>query len=307
MVMDKGKKKGQREALRRAMEVLEGLWKALGIPQSPPIELAEGLVESGREVVVQPSHREKEAVIGRGASLPYFRFPTRLLTFPRVLLMGDARGDVEVEVEDIFARRGKVFYTAFHASEVPKRVEVARTFHPLFESLGLGDLGDALETLLGLEDGEARKEGEYLLVRRGYFLLKRGSLLGDFALDKAFFTLEEVKISFPGDVELALRGRGFYRGMVHLTELKVRWEREEVRLGGGQGIGNWVGARANGRDPIGELVRKQVGRDLGVLDPPPSPGMRALLEVLAEKRRPLEALKGEDFLREVFLAALSRF
>ena len=126
------------------------------------------------------------------------------------------------------------------------------------------------------------------------------------AMEVLDFTLQEVKLSFPGDVELALRGRGFYRGMVHLTELKVRWEGEEVRLGGGQGR-NWVGARANGRDPIGELVRKQVGRDLRVLDPPPSPRVRALLETLAEKRRPLEALKREGFLREVFLAALSRF
>jgi hypothetical protein len=31
------------------------------------------------------------------------------------------------------------------------------------------------------------------------------------------------------------------------------------------------------------------------------------LETLAEKRRPLEALRREDFLREVLLAALSRF
>ncbi len=303
---EKFEKRGRRKALRRAMEVLEGLWKALGIPQSPPIELAEALVESGREVVVQPSHGEKEAVIGRGTSLPYFHFPTRLVVFPRVSLMGDARGDVEVEVEEIFARRGKVFYTAYHVPEVSKRVEVARTFHPLFESLGLGDLEDALEALLRLEDGEARMEGEYLLVRRGYFLLKRGSLLGDFALDKGFFTLKEVKLPFPGGMELALRGREFDRGMVHLHELKVSWEGEEVRLGGGQGIGNWVGARANGRDPIGELVRKQVERDLKALDPPPSPRMRALLEVLAKKGRPLEALKREDFLREVFLAILSR-
>jgi hypothetical protein len=307
MVAKEVEKRGRRNALRRVMEVLEGLWEALGISGLPPLEVAEILVERGREVVVRPSLTEDGAVV-EGDALPlYLRLSSRLLTFPRVRLTGDARGDVEVEVEKIFARRGKVFYTAYHVSEVSKGVEVVRLFQPLFEALGLGDLGNALEALLGLEDGEVRMEGEYLLVRRGYFLLKRGSLLGDFALDEAFFTLKEVKLSFPGGVELALRGRGFYRGMVHLTELRVRWEGEEVRLGGGQGIGNWVGAQANGRDPIGELVRKQVGRDLKVLDPPPSPKMWALLEVLAEKRRPLEALKREDFLREVLLAALSRF
>jgi hypothetical protein len=126
-------------------------------------------------------------------------------------------------------------------------------------------------------------------------------------LDKAFFTLEKVRLPFPGGVELALRGGGFDRGLVHLAELKVRWEGEEVRFVGERNGAKWVGARANARDPIGELVRKQVGRDLEVLDPPPSPRMRALLEVLAEKRRPLEALKREDFLREVLLVALSHF
>ncbi len=306
MVAEKGEKRGRREALRRAMEVLEGLWEALEISEPPPIEVAEALVERGRGVVVRPSLTEDGVVVDGDTLSLYLRFPTRLFTFPRVRLVGDARGNVEVEVEKIFARRGKVFCTAFHVSEVPKRVEVARTFRPLFEVLGLGDLGDALEALLGLEDDEARMEGEYLLVRRGYFLLKRGSLLGNFALDKAFFTLEEVRLPFPGGVELSLRGGGFDRGLVHLAELKVRWEGEEVRFVGERNV-KWVGARANGRDPIGELVRKQVGRDLEVLDPPPSSRMRALLEVLAEKRRPLEALKREGFLREVLLAALSHF
>jgi hypothetical protein len=234
MVAEKAEKRGRRKALRRAMEVLEGLWKALGIPQPPPLEVAETLVEGERRVVVWSSHGEGEAVVDRGTRLPYLRLPTPLLTFPWVRLTGDARGDVEVEVENIFARRGKVFYTAFHVSEVSKRVEVVRLFRPLFEALGLGDLGDALEALKGLEDDKARKKGEYLLLRRGYLLLRRGYLLGDFALDKAFLALEEVRLSFPGGVELFLRGGGFDRGLVHLAELKVRWGGEEVRFGGGR-------------------------------------------------------------------------
>lgn len=303
MAVEKGEKRGRREALRRAMEALEGLWKTLGISQPPPLEVAETLVEGERRVVVWSSC-EGEAVVDRGSFLFYLRLPTLLPAFPRVRLTGDGRGDVEVEVEDIFASRGKVFYTAFHGSEVSRRAKVARVFRPLFEALGLGDLGDVLEVLKGLKDDEARMEGEYLLLRRGYFLLRRGHLLGNFELDKAFLSLEEARLPFPGGVELFLRGGGFERGLVHLAELKVRWEGEEVRLGGER---RWIGARANGRDPIGELVRKRVRRDLMVLDPPPSLRMRTLLEVLAEKRRPLEALKREGFLREVLLAALSRF
>jgi hypothetical protein len=304
MVAEKVEKRGRREALRRAMEVLEGLWKALGISQPPPLEVAEALVEEAKKVAVWASCEGREAVVALGFPVPFLRLPTPLSAFPRVRLTGDGRGDVEVEVENIFARRGKVFYTAFHVSEIPKKVEVASAFRPLFEALDLGDLGDALEALKRLEDGKAQTKGDYLLLRDGYLLLRRGYLLGDFELDKAFLSLEEVRLPFPGGVELFLRGGGFERGLVHLAELKVRWGGEEVRFGD---QGKWVGARANGRDPIGELVRRQVGRDLMLLDPPPSPRMRALLEVLAEKRRPLEALKREDFLREVLLAALSRF
>jgi hypothetical protein len=201
MVVKEVEKRGRRKALGRAMEVLEGLWEALGIPQPPPLEVAEALVERGREVVVRPSLTENGAVVEGDALSLYLRFPTRLLTFPRVRLVGDARGDVEVEAEKIFARRGKVFYTAFHVSEVQKRIEVARAFRPLFEALGLGDLGDALEALLGLEDDEVRMEGEHLLVRRGYLLLKRGSLLGEFRLGQGVFHPGEGEASFS-------RGRG---------------------------------------------------------------------------------------------------
>jgi hypothetical protein len=302
-VAEKGEKRGRREALRRAMGVVEGLWKALEISQPPPIEMAEALLEKGKRVMVWSSCEGGEAVVSLDFFSPYLRFPTPLSTFPRVRLTGDARGDVEVEVENIFARKGRVFCTAFHISEVVKRVEVAKAFYPLFEALDLGDLGDALKTLVRLDDDEARMEGEYFLLRRGYFLLKKGSLFGDFALDKAFWSLDEVMLSFPGGVELALRGGGFDRGLVHLMELKVRWE-EEVRFGGETRL---VGARANNRDPVGELVRRQIAQDLKVLDPPPSLRMGALLEALAEKRRPIEALKREGFLREVLLNALSRF
>jgi len=99
MVAEKVEKRGRRKPLGQAMEVLEGLWKALGIPQPPPLEVAEALVEGERRVVVWSSHGEGEAVVDRGTRLPYLRFPTPLLTFPCVRLTGDARGDVEVEVQ----------------------------------------------------------------------------------------------------------------------------------------------------------------------------------------------------------------
>jgi hypothetical protein len=67
-----------------------------------------------------------------------------------------------------------------------------------------------------------------------------------------------------------------------------------------------VKAQANGDDPVEELVRKMVERGPRELDSPLSPRMQALLEALAGRKRPLQALKKEGFLRKVLLNALSR-
>jgi hypothetical protein len=302
---EKTEKRCREKALGRAMRVLEGLWKALEIPGAPPLEAAEGLVCKRKgQVWVWPSYGRGEAVIELGFPARPLRFPTPIPSFPQVRLTGDAKGNVEVEVEDIFAREGRAF-TTFDIWRVEKKVEVARTFRPLFEALGLGDLKNALEALAGLRDGEARMEGEYLLAREWRtFILKRGSLLGDFGLDKAFLVGEGARLFFPGGVELALRGGGFGDGLVGLAGLEIRWGEERVRFEAGL---RWVKARANGDDPVGELVRKRVARELRNPDFRPSPRMRALLEALAGRKRPLEALKREDFSRKALLSALSRF
>jgi hypothetical protein len=104
-------------------------------------------------------------------------------------------------------------------------------------------------------------------------------------------------------VELTLEGGGFVEGLVHLAGLEARWGEEKARFGAGV---KWAEARANGDDPVGELVRKRVARGLRELDSPLSPRMRALLEALAKQKRPLQALKKEGFLRKVLLDALSR-
>jgi hypothetical protein len=307
MPREKDEKGGREKALARAMKVLEGLWKALEIPGLPPLEMAEFLIQRGRSVVKVRPHYGKEAEVTMFFPIASFRLPTSLPTFPPVRLTGSASGDVEVEVEDIFAREGKVFFSGRHLGIVTDTREAVKVLPPLFAALGLGDLEGAFEALAGLGEGEARREGEYLLTRQrgtgGRFILRRGSLLGDFALDKAFVLGEKVKLSFPGNVELTLEGGGFMEGLVHLVGLEVRWGEEKACFGAGL---KWVEARANGDDPVGELVRRRVERGLRELDSRLSPRMRALLEALARQRRPLQALKREDFLRKVLLDALSR-
>lgn len=304
---EEGAGKVNRTANRRAMKVLEGLWKALEIPGPPPLELAEFLTRRRKSVVKVRPHYGKETEVTMFFPIASFRLPTPLPTFPPVRLTGSASGGVEVKVKDIFAREGKVFFSGRHLGKVTENREAVKVLRPLFAALGLEDLEGALEALSGLGEGEARREGEYLLARQrgkeGRFILRRGSLLGDFALDKAFVLGEKVKLFFPGDVELTLEVGGFMEGLVHLVGLEVRWGEEKARFGAGV---KWAEARANRDDPAGELVRKRVARGLRELDLPLSPRMRALLKALARQKKPLQALRREGFLRRVLLDALSR-
>jgi hypothetical protein len=317
MPREKDEKGDREKALARVMRVLEGLWEALEIQGPPPLEVAEFLTQRGRPVVEVGPYYVKQAQVGMvkqaqvGMYMPFLvktlYLPIPFSTLPRVWLKGGASGNVRVDLKDIFAQEGKVFFVGRNLQRVTENREAVSALRPLFAALGLGDLEEALEALSGLGKGEARMEGEYLLARErgeaGYFVLKRGSLLGDFTLDKAFLMGEDVALSFPGDVELVFRGRSSEMGLLHLVELEARWGEEKARLHSGA---RWVKARANGDDPVGELVRKMVARGLGKLDPPLPPRMRALLEALAKQKRPLQALKRKSFLRKVLLDALSR-
>jgi hypothetical protein len=195
------KEKDREKALARAMRVLEGLWEALEIQGNPPLEMAEFLTRRRKSVVKVRSHYGEGAELTMFFPIASFRLPTPLPAFPLVRLTGSASGDVEVEVEHIFARKGKVFFSGRHLEKVTTSREAVKVLRPLFAALDLEDLEGALEALSGLDEGEARKEGGYLLVRQrgteGRFILRRGSLLGDFALDKAFVLGEKVKLLIP--------------------------------------------------------------------------------------------------------------
>ncbi len=299
--------KGREKALGRAMGALEGLWRALGIPSPPPLEVAEFLTRKEKSVVEVSPHHGKQARVSMFFPVENLHFPTSLSTFPLVRLTGGAGGDLKVEVKGIFAREGKAFFAERHLWEVAEAREAVRALCPLFAALGLADLEGALEALSGLGEGEARREGEYLLAREvgmgARFVLRRGGFLGDFALDKAFVLGEKVRLSYPGGVELALQAWGFEGGLAYLKELEVRWGEEKARFGSGL---RWVRARADGDDPVGELVGKTVRRELREPGFRPSPRMRALLEALAGQKRPLRALGREGFSRKVLLDALSR-
>ncbi len=292
-----------KRGLGETKAALEGLWKALGV--SYPPEVQEVLRRGGWIQVWRSHFLDERSVLfqleGRGAvshSLPSRSPP--LMPFS----LKAWGGRIEVHVSPaLFARRERAYLRTSKRKQVELALEGAKRLRPLFEALGLADLEEAIEALLGLKDGEARQEGPYVLLRQGdLHLLRRGSLFGDLLLDKVFLMgRKPVVLPYPHEVEIALWG-SFSDANIALSKTEVRWKGEVARFGIAPG-GCW---NALDRDPIPSLVRQAVrsGRK-GHLSL--SPRMSALIDELGEAEDPLEALKADEFFRRVHMRALSLF
>ncbi len=292
-----------KRGLAETKAALEGLWKALGV--SYPPEVQEVLRRGDWVQVWRPHFLDERSVLvlleGRGAlshSLPSRSPP--LMPFS----LKAWGGRVEVHVPPaLFARRERAYLRTSKRKQVELALKGAKRLRPLFEALGLADLEGAIETLLGLKDGEARQEGPYILLQQGNLhLLRRGSLFGDFLLDKVFLMgRKPVVLPYPYGVEIALWG-SFSGANIALSQAEVRWREEVARFGIAPG-GYW---NALDRDPIPSLVRQAV-RSGRKGHHSLSPNMSALIDELGEAEDPLEAPKTDEFFRRVHMRALSLF
>jgi hypothetical protein len=297
------------EAQRSTREVLEGLWKTLGVPSTPP-GVEKTLHEGGWVELWHPDVRrnatsERERGLLRLEGGGEIEVPPLPSSFKGFFALRARSGRIEVKVSPwLFARRGKAYLRTFDPEEAEKVLEGVGFLRPLFEAMDLSDLEEALDVVLRkIEDGEARMEGQYFLAREGRFrALRRGSLLGSPALDKAFLKGERVALLYPQDVEVALQG-SFPSHEMGLEEMEIRWGGEAVRLRK-ELVGDW---NALDERPLAALIRRGLRwgqKNAGQLL---SPKMNALIEELGESEDPLEAPKTEDFFRRVHMRALSRF
>jgi hypothetical protein len=291
-------------SFRQTKEALQGLWKALEAP-SPLPGVEEVLRRGGWLQAWRSEFLEDRSVLlqleGGGPishSLPSHSPP--LGTFS----LKAWGGRIEVWVSPaLFARRERAYLRTSKPKQVELALEGAKRFRPLFEALGLADLEEAIEALLGLKDGEVRQEGPYVLVRRGRLhVLRRGSLFGDLLRDKVFLIGQRpVVLPYPHGVKIAFWG-SFSDANITLSKIEVRWRGEVARLGITPG-GYW---NALDRNPIPSLVRQGLrwGRKA---HPPLSPRMSALIHELGEAEDPLEAPKEDEFFRRVHMRALALF
>jgi hypothetical protein len=290
------------EARRRTRKALDGVWEAFALPSPPPgVEKA---LLGGTHITVWYSDGQGKPelhVWPQGEDKVCLPLTRRVPC--RELLLNSRAGWVEVEVTPgLFATTGRAFLQAHSPDEVEEALQVVRALRPLFAALDLEDLEGALLALAGLREGEARMEGPYVLARiGGSWFLRRGSLLGAPALDAAFLTGQEVKLAFPGGVDLTLRG-ALSRNQVGLQEGALRFQGEVLRF---RSQGDYC--EVLGERPVSQLVRMGLWYEVEKPKRSYSPKMQALLEAVREEEDPLEALKDQGFLRKTLLKVLSRF
>jgi hypothetical protein len=291
-----------REAKEWTIGALDGLWQALDISFRPP--WLEKALDAGywMTVTLRKGREEPEVVLwvpgGEDVRLPLRHSAAR--SFQLVARIGRVRVEAAPK---LFARKGRVFLQAQGLQEIEEAIQVARAFRPLFQAMDLADLEGALEVLTKLEDGESRVEGPHILFREGeVWTLRTGLVLGDLSLTRDFIARRRVVFSYPHGVQIALKG-GFWERWLQLRKLVVRWGEETVRFEDVPALR----VDPPDRDPVGDMIREALRRELSEPKTERSPRMRALLEELSESENPLEAPKSEEFFRKVHMRALAKF
>jgi len=200
----------------------------------------------------------------------------------------------------------RAFFKTDSEGGIEKAVKTAEKLESFLPHMGLDGMVEALETLRGLKRGEARVEGPYVFARNEeYWLMRRGAILGDPELDKAALLGEEVKLGFPGDVEIALRANWNLTMAVSLWDVRFRLGEEVFELPRHEigfsahcistspiewaihrGFRTYLAALAEMRD----LEIEDEGYQLESFLDNASPKVRALVHVLAEYQDPFRAL-----------------
>jgi len=312
-----------REACKRTAETLSAFWRAIEVLPPPEVEVA---LRRGYKLEVEfsspPHGAEPEVEVyvqnPKRAAWEVFSLPApRLAHLEGFSLyawgwwiearVGPPLGD-QAE-PGLVAHKSRAFLQVYGVRQVSRLREAVRSLAPLFGSLGLSDLEEALEGLEGLAEGkpiEARTQGPYVLVRDGsLYALRRGSVFGDLASDADFLAGREVKISTPFGVEISIKP-SFVLNRLVIKGL-ICWEGECEPL---EVLAHDGGVDPNDPNLFTHLVQTGLSFDAVFPNPSHSPKMRSLLEEingLGWRGDLLVALRDEEFFRRVHLRALSRF
>jgi hypothetical protein len=213
-------------------EALGGLWEVLGVP--PPSDLEERLRKSGL------SHAFGDEPL-EGFSL---------YAVPGVVALDGPSG--------LHVVNDKAFLRTSSRKPLERVREGVRALRPLLTAMGLSDLEGAIEALLGLEEGEGRVEGGYVLTRSGgFWSLWRGTFLGNPDLDVAVLAGRDAVLPLPEGVAFSFRVR-LMCARVYVDRLGIYWK----------GDGRYIESDLTPpehlfeRDSVVRALRQELGRRL---------------------------------------------
>jgi hypothetical protein len=195
----------------------------------------------------------------------------------------------KVYLRNLYATRERVFFKSYEPG-LKHTLKNVRALRPLFASLRLSDIEEAIEALLGLKDGEARTEAAYVLARKGaLFVLRRGSVLGDLHLDKAALLGENAGLSFPGNGEIAFKTRW------DLDSAGIDWA--HIRLGEEEVLlhGRHTPITPLHKNPVASEIQRILVRELEERQGELSPKMLAFLKAFVRHEDPFRALAEGSF------------
>jgi hypothetical protein len=292
------------EGVKRTTKTLEKLWEVFGV--SAPPEAGAYLREDnylriygdGRGVWVQGKSRDIKLPVSD--LKPFERVPLIFYAYP---------GLVVIEDPWLMGARGRAYFRA-DSTEDPEALEVslerARYLRSFLPAIGLGDLENALRVLGRLREGERRMEGPYILVRGDdFWIFRRGPFFGDPTLDGAILAGEEVKIAFPGDVEISFMASwGQPPDPVLLFNVNIRWGKESLLFDGEEQ--GFEGALLH-KNPILHALQEGLKAEFAFAESEEggpylekaSPKMRAFLQALAYHKDPLRALTEGDLISQM--------
>jgi len=294
------------EGAREAVRAIEGFFDALDIPR-PDLSKVEACLRSGCEVEVSPVFRDG----GWGLDL-CVKSPDRKRVeswhhaSPAVVSLNGLKLDAMAGLVTLGNNHDFVIVgeAAFFKARERERIEVSReaveSLRPFLSALGHEGLPEAFGRLGSLEKGESRLEGRYVLAcGEDFWALRDWPIMGDPALDGAILLERDVRLDFPGGVEISFR--------VLWCERSATSALAYVRLGLGEesfqvdSPRSWTAVCE--RDIVTNLVQGVIAEELedaemtGWLRPePPSARMLAFLKAFVEREAPFKALAEGSFL-----------
>jgi hypothetical protein len=239
---------GVLEALcAQTQEALSGLWEFLGTP--PPPDLQDRLRRNGLAHAFSAKPLEGFSLHAR----------------PGLVSLDTASG--------LHVINGRAFLRTTNRKSLERTREGVKALRPLFATMGLSDLEDAIEALLALGEGEGRVEGDYVLARSGgFWALWRGAFLGDPNLDVALLAGRKAVLPLIEGVALSFKVR-FMCSKVYVDRLDIGWEGGSRHIEGGRAHSECL------------FAQRSIVRAL----------QKELSEALEGSRKPVQGLPYEEF------------